>query len=59
MTAAPADGDQGVGELHTSDDAGERLAPGPGRAKAARADTNFRRESWPMHRHRRSCHQDS
>jgi len=35
---------QGVGGLHTSVDVGERAAPGPGRAKAARADVNFWRD---------------
>ena len=34
---------QGVGEPNKSDDLGERQAPGPGRAKAARAVVNFRR----------------
>jgi hypothetical protein len=34
---------QGVGGLNRSDDLGERQAPGPERAKAARADVNFRR----------------
>lgn len=33
-TEAPTDEDQGVGGPHTSNDAGERLAPGPDRAKA-------------------------
>lgn len=35
---------QGVGGPHTSGDVGERAAPGPGRAKAARADVNFWRD---------------
>ena len=44
-TEAAIDGDQGVGGLRKSNDAGERTkAPGPGRAKAARAETSFRRE---------------
>jgi hypothetical protein len=34
----------GVGGPHTSEDAGERLATGFGRAKAVRVITNFRRE---------------
>ena len=34
---------QGVGGPNRSADLGERQAPGPGRAKAARADVNFRR----------------
>jgi hypothetical protein len=34
---------QGVGGLNKSYDLGERSAPGPGRAKAARADVNLRR----------------
>ena len=38
------DAGQGVGGPHTSDDVGERQAAGPGRAKAARVDANFRRE---------------
>lgn len=43
-TEATTDEDQGVGGPHMSNDVGERLAPGPDRAKSARADTNFRRE---------------
>lgn len=39
------DGAQGVGGPNRSDDVGERLAPGPGRAKAARADVSFWRET--------------
>ena len=58
MTTARVDEDQEVGGPHTSDDAGERLAPGPRRAKAARADTNFRREPCPMHRRRGTCHRN-
>ena len=57
-TEAAAEGEQGVGGLHKSDDVGERKAPGPGRAKAARAETNFRRETCSMHRHRRTCHRN-
>jgi len=34
---------RGVGGLNRSDDLGERQALGPERAKAARADVNFRR----------------
>jgi hypothetical protein len=34
---------QGVGGPNKSADLGERQAPGPGRAKAARADVSFRR----------------
>jgi hypothetical protein len=34
---------QGVGGPNRSEDLGERQAPGPGRAKAVRADENFRR----------------
>ena len=34
---------QGVGGPNRSGDLGERQAPGPERAKAARADVNFRR----------------
>lgn len=37
------DAAQGVGGLNSSDDAGEREAQGPERAKAARAVVNFRR----------------
>lgn len=37
------DAEQGVGGPNRSDDLGERQAPGPGRAKAARADVNLRR----------------
>jgi hypothetical protein len=36
---------QGVGGPNRSVDLGERLALGPERAKAARADVNFRRET--------------
>ena len=58
-TEVAIDGDQGVGGLHTSDDAGERtMALGPGRAKAVRAETNFRRETCPMHRRRITCHRN-
>jgi hypothetical protein len=39
------DGVQGVGGPNRSDDVGERLAPGPDRAKAARADVSFWRET--------------
>jgi len=39
------DAAQGVGGLNSSDDIGERQALGPERAKAARADVNFRRET--------------
>lgn len=35
------DGEQGVGGPKMSYDAGERLAPGPGRAKQARADVSL------------------
>ena len=44
-TGAEAEGGQEVGGPHMSDDVGEQRAPGPGRAKAARADTNLRRET--------------
>ena len=37
------DAAQGVGGPNRSADLGERQAPGPGRAKAARAGVNFRR----------------
>jgi RNA-directed DNA polymerase len=40
-TGAVAEGDGGVGGLHTSWDVGERLALGPGRAKAARVDVSL------------------
>ena len=39
------DGVQGVGGPNMSVDAGERRAPGPGRAKAARAGVSFWRET--------------
>jgi hypothetical protein len=39
------DGEQGVGGPNRSDDAGERLASGPGRAKTARAGVSFWRET--------------
>jgi hypothetical protein len=44
-TGAEAEGGQGVGGPYMSEDVGEQRAPGPGRAKAARADTNLRRET--------------
>ena len=37
---------------------GNGVAAGPGRAKAARVDGNFRREPWPMPRHWMTCHRD-
>ena len=40
-----AEDDQEVGAPHISDDVGEQQAPGPGRAKAERADTNLKRET--------------
>ncbi len=43
-TGAEADGNEGALGLHTSDDVGERVAPGPGRAKAARVGVIFRRD---------------
>ena len=43
-TGAEAEGGQEVGGPYMSEDVGEQRAPGPGRAKAARADTNLRRE---------------
>ena len=44
-TGAEAEGGQEVGGPHMSEDVGEQLAPGPGRAKAARVDTNLDRET--------------
>ena len=44
-TGAEAEGGVGVGGPNTSEDVGERLATGPGRAKAARVETSFRRET--------------
>ena len=38
---------------------GNGVAPGPGRAKAARVDVNFRREPCPTHRRWVPCHRDS
>ena len=37
---------------------GNGVAAGPGRAKAARVEGNFRREPWPMPRHWMTCHRD-
>jgi hypothetical protein len=37
---------------------GNGLAPGPGRAKAARVDVSFRREPCPTHRRWETCHRD-
>ena len=53
-----ADGGEEVGGLNTSNDVGERLAPGPGRAKAARVDVIFRRATCPTHRRRGACPQN-
>jgi len=39
-----AEGNEGVGGPRRSVDVGDGVAPGPGRAKAARVDVNFRRE---------------
>ena len=38
---AKRDGRQGVGVPNRSDNTGERMAPGPGRAKRARAGVNL------------------
>ena len=43
-TGAEAEGEVGVGGPNKSEDVGERQAPGPDRAKAARVETSFRRE---------------
>jgi len=43
-TRAAVDERAGVGGLHTSADVGERVVPGPGRAKAVRAEVNFWRD---------------
>ena len=48
----------GVGGLRKSGEGGERQAPGPGGAKAARVERNFRRETWPAGRRRRPCPQN-
>ena len=42
---AEVEGSEGVGGPHRSDDVGEPKATGPDRAKEARADINFRRET--------------
>ena len=42
-TRATANGEMGVGGPNRSDEVGERLAPGPGGAKAVRVDVSFRR----------------
>lgn len=57
-TGAEADGDEGVGGLRSSEEVGERMAFGPGGAKAARVDVIFRRAPWPKHRLRWTCHRD-
>lgn len=44
-TGAEADDGQEVGGPNMSEDIGEQLALGPGRAKAARVSTNLRRET--------------
>ena len=44
--------------LLLGDASGKGVAAGPGRAKAARVDGNFRREPWPMPRHWMTCHRD-
>ena len=38
--------------------AGNGAAPGPGRAKVARVDVNFRRDPCPTHRRRAACHRN-
>ena len=58
-TGAETEGGQGVGGLHKSEDAGERMAPGAGRAKAARAGTNAVRETWTGQRIRGTSQRDS
>ncbi len=58
-TGAEAEGGQGVGGLNTSEDAGKRVAPGAGRAKAARVGTSLVRETWTGQRTRRTCQRDS
>jgi len=57
-TAAEADGSMGVGGSHTSDEAGERLAPEPAERRRHVPGVSFRREIWPLHRWRRTCHRD-
>ena len=42
----------GVGESHRSEDAGERVTPDPAEQKGTRVGTSFRRETWPVQRHR-------
>ena len=55
---------QGVNEYRESEGrigamkVGNELALGPSGAKAARVDTNFWREPWRMHRHRKTCHRN-
>ena len=44
-TGAEAEGGQEVGARHMSYDVGEQRAPGPGRAKAVRVDTNLKGET--------------
>jgi len=57
-TRAPADEareSEGCGVAMTP---GNGMAPGPGRAKAARVDASFRRETCPTLRRWGTCHRD-
>src|SRR4029450_10613764 len=57
-TGAAADGGRESEGCRGAVTSGNSKATGPGRAKAARVDGNFRREPWPMLRHWWTCHQD-
>lgn len=57
-TVASTDGVQGVAGLHKSVEVGELLVTGPDGAKAVRVGTVFRRETWLMLGHRRTCHRN-
>jgi len=57
-TGAAADGARESEGCKVALTSGNGVAPGPGRAKAARVDASFRREPWPTLRRGEACHRD-
>ena len=57
-TGAEADGARESEGCEVASTSGNGVAPGPGRAKAARVDASFRREPWPTLRRWEACHRD-
>ena len=57
-TGAEADGARESEGCKVALTSGNGVAPGPGRAKAARVDASFRREPWPTLRRWEACHRD-